>query len=96
MGGLAIKVDPSFTGPSKHRNSRFSLSNYAFNEMIKHRPDLLPQLDLNQIRDKSKSNPVVKIIVCAQAVWFMARKCKYGGDSGGCFAHTYLASERRR
>ncbi|KAL2071132.1 hypothetical protein VTL71DRAFT_12367 [Oculimacula yallundae] len=69
MGGIAIK--PSSSHPEFIPNSITStLTANGVSLLLKKAPHLLPDLSLAEIKDKSRSSSLTKLLACLQATWF--------------------------
>lgn len=72
MGGFALDIsdnDPTFLPLSKGR-TRVTLLPDALEYLAQYRPDLIPDISADYIRDKSKANQLAKALVCVQAFYF--------------------------
>jgi hypothetical protein len=72
MGGFAVDISvlpPEIKGPFSGKK-RMTLTWAGVRLLMRREPHLLPQLSLEQIKDKAKANGLAKTIVCAQAIWF--------------------------
>jgi hypothetical protein len=75
MGGFAIDTRKCKQNFLSHNRNRMILNPDAFKHLIQFEPDLLPDLSLEEIQDKSKASNIAKTIVCCQAIWFSAQCC---------------------
>lgn len=73
MGGFEFdKTDESGQTSLKY-GSRLRLLPGALIFLAKFDPELIPNITVHQIRDKSKANGLAKALVCLQAFWFCAQ-----------------------
>ncbi|KAL1798316.1 hypothetical protein ACET3X_002353 [Alternaria dauci] len=75
MGGFAIDTRRCEKNFLSHGRNRMILNPVGFTYLLEHEPDLLPDLSLEEIQDKSKASNIAKTIVCCQAIWFCAQCC---------------------
>lgn len=68
MGGIAI--DPRGLKPFIPRSERATLTRSGASFLIKHDPQLLPDISEEEVKDKSKGGSLTKSIACIQATWF--------------------------
>ena len=83
MGGFAIDTRKCQQKFLSHNRNRMILNLDGFKRLLQHEPDLLPDLSLEEIQDKSKASNIAKTIVCCQAIWFCAQCCaRWYADTG--------------
>ncbi|XMA07858.1 hypothetical protein WAI453_000649 [Rhynchosporium graminicola] len=69
MGGIAIK--PSSNEPFiPNRIRSITLSASGVSLLLKTSPHLLPDISLEEVKDKSKASSITKLLACLQASWF--------------------------
>lgn len=68
MGGIAI--DPSDSNPFIPDSKRSTLTPNGVSLLLKHEPQLLPDISEEEVRDKSKGGSLTKSVACIQATWF--------------------------
>ncbi len=68
MGGIA--VDPRGSGSFIPLSQRSTLTRKGVSLLLKHEPHLLPDISVEEVKDKSKGSAVTKILACIQATWF--------------------------
>ena len=82
MGGFAFEItDPSrnffpCANPLRGRPTRLMVTSDALLYLDKHRPEMIPDLPLERIADKSKANMMAKLLVCLQGR-YPTRSAKY-------------------
>lgn len=64
MGGIAI--DPSGSNPFIPDSKRSTLVSL----LLKHEPQLLPDISEEEAKDQSKGSSLTKSVACIQATWF--------------------------
>ncbi|EFX04265.1 hypothetical protein CMQ_1193 [Grosmannia clavigera kw1407] len=82
MGGFAF--DNSHAPekiPLPNKRARVTLTTTGILFLAKLEPDLIPDISEEQIRDKSKTNPLAKILTCLQALWFCAQVLSHLGQN---------------
>lgn len=98
MGGLVF--DASDAGPNFLPNgrSRLTLRYKGVIYVARYAPFLLPDIAIEEICDKSKSNGFAKSIICLQAAWFctqlivrVAQRCSVSLLELNTFAHAICA-----
>ena len=67
MGGYAFDTGDDTSSPLP---PRLTLTPRAVCFLAQHRPDLIPEVPEDVIRDKSKANHIAKTLVFLQALWF--------------------------
>lgn len=73
MGGFAFDTSKLPTNILPDGRTRLTLTPNALRKLATNEPQLLPDLSVETIRDKSKSNSFAKFLVCMQACWFIAQ-----------------------
>lgn len=68
MGGIA--VDPGYSRPFIPDSKRSTLTPNGVLLLLKHEPQLLPDISEGEVKDKSKGGSVTKLVACVQATWF--------------------------
>jgi hypothetical protein len=68
MGGIAM--DPSDSKPFIPESKRSTLTPYGVSLLLKHEPQLLPDISEEEVKDKSKGGSLTKFVACIQATWF--------------------------
>ena len=68
MGGIAI--DPSGLNPFIPDSKRSTLTPNGVSLLLKHEPQLLPDISEEEVKDKSKGGSLTKSVACIQAIWF--------------------------
>ncbi|CAD0084503.1 unnamed protein product [Aureobasidium vineae] len=72
MGGFVVDLDNKASLYPKHSGrERLTLTPIGVDYIAKYHPLLLPQVNEEGIRDKSKANALAKFLVCVQAGWFI-------------------------
>ncbi|KAF2832754.1 hypothetical protein CC86DRAFT_452155 [Ophiobolus disseminans] len=73
MGGFVL--DCSALGPDTFpgRRTRFTLTTAAVLKLAETEPSMIPDIDVEQICDKSKASNFIKFVVCTQATWFIVQ-----------------------
>jgi hypothetical protein len=66
MGGIAVDVGNSETFVSR----RCTLTAEGISLLLKHEPQLLPDISVEEVKDKSKGGAFSKFRACIQATWF--------------------------
>lgn len=70
MGGFAFDTNNAKVKFLPNGLSRLTLHPKALIYLADHAPHLIPDLSVQDIRDKSKADGLAKLIVCFQALWF--------------------------
>ncbi|KAK4459546.1 hypothetical protein QBC42DRAFT_274255 [Cladorrhinum samala] len=74
MGGFAFSNEsPLGDWVTLDGWKRLTLTSLGIFELVKHKPELLPDLSVADIQDKSKASGLAKTIVIMQASWFMVQ-----------------------
>lgn len=73
MGGFAFDTDIAKCEFLPEGRKRAALTSSGVLRLATVTPHLLPDLSVNQIKDKSKANRLAKTIVALQATWFAAQ-----------------------
>jgi hypothetical protein len=68
MGGIAVDVNGS--EPFLPSDIPPKLTEQGIYFLLKTRPDLLPNILEDEVKDKSKGNWFTKVLACIQAMWF--------------------------
>ena len=70
MGGFAMDSSDASEPFLPEGKTRAALTTEGLLFVLKHEPDLLPDVSETQIVDKSKADGLKKLLVCIQAAWF--------------------------
>lgn len=70
MGGFAFDATALEENFLPENRTRLTLEPCGLETLLEHEPNLLPNISLEAIKDKSKANGMAKAIVCVQASWF--------------------------
>ncbi|KAK3984083.1 hypothetical protein QBC44DRAFT_337640 [Cladorrhinum sp. PSN332] len=73
MGGFAILTKSSRGDFSPNGWKRVTLTALGILHLAEHYPELLPDISVGDINDKSKANGLAKTIIILQASWFSAQ-----------------------
>ena len=73
MGGFAFDTSNAEQNFLPGGRKRVALSGSGVCSLSEVNPNLLPNIPMDQISDKSKSDTLAKILVCLQAIWFCAQ-----------------------
>ena len=68
MGGVAI--DPGDSDSFIPESKRSTLTPNGISLLLKHEPQLLPDISEEDVKDKSKGSSFTKFVACIQAAWF--------------------------
>lgn len=68
MGGIATA--PPTSDSFIPRSAVSTLTTNGILLLLKHEPDLLPDISEDEVKDKSKGDSVTKFLACVQATWF--------------------------
>jgi hypothetical protein len=68
MGGIAM--DPSGSDPFIPSSQRSTLTAKGISLLLRHEPQLLPDISEEDVKDKSKGSSFTKFAACIQATWF--------------------------
>lgn len=68
MGGIATQ--PDISRPFIPSSAHASLTANGVSFLLKHEPSLLPDISVEDVKDKSKANSLTKSLACIQATWF--------------------------
>ncbi|KAH7351243.1 hypothetical protein BKA65DRAFT_536249 [Rhexocercosporidium sp. MPI-PUGE-AT-0058] len=68
MGGIAIK--PSSRKPFIPNSVQSTLTANGVSLLLKTSPHLLPDISVDEVKDKSKASSLTKLLACVQASWF--------------------------
>ncbi|KAH6712711.1 hypothetical protein BKA61DRAFT_485169 [Leptodontidium sp. MPI-SDFR-AT-0119] len=68
MGGIAIK--PSFRNPFIPNSVYSTLTANGVSLLLKVSPHLLPDISVDEVKDRSKASSLTKLLACVQASWF--------------------------
>ena len=81
MGGIAADSDGDPDNPGgQHSSARFLppgtsqplFTSSGVSMLLRHEPDLIPDISEDDIKDKSKGGSLAKFLACFQATWFCA------------------------
>lgn len=70
MGGFAFDTSTMSENILPNSQTRITLTPDGLEFILRHQPDLIPQISAEDIRDKSKADKLAKFLVCTQAFWF--------------------------
>ena len=70
MGGFAFDTSSAPAKFLPNGTTRLTIRSLGLRYMAEHAPALIPDISEEHIRDKSKADGLVKILVCLQAIWF--------------------------
>lgn len=68
MGGIAI--DPTDSNPFIPHSKRTTLTPKGVSFLLKHEPQLLPDISEEEVKDRRKGSSFTKFVACIQATWF--------------------------
>ncbi|KAG4428083.1 hypothetical protein IFR05_016432 [Cadophora sp. M221] len=68
MGGIAIK--PSSRKPFIPNSVQSTLTANGVSLLLKTTPHLIPDISVDEVKDKSKASSLTKLLACIQASWF--------------------------
>ena len=68
MGGIAI--DPGGSSPFIPNSECLTFTPSGVSFLLKHEPQLLPDIPEAEVKDKSKGGSFTKFVACIQATWF--------------------------
>ena len=68
MGGISI--DSNDSEPFIPNSQRCTLTPNGVLLLLKHEPQLVPDISEEEIKDKSKGSSLTKLVACIQATWF--------------------------
>lgn len=68
MGGIAVK--PSSRKPFIPNSVHSTLTANGVSLLLKTAPHLLPDISVDEVKDKSKASSLTKLLACVQASWF--------------------------
>jgi hypothetical protein len=70
MGGFAVQSRYLSKAHTLTSRRRFTLSHESVFRLLRMAPEVFPDLDEDEILDKSKASTLVKALTCLQALWF--------------------------
>ncbi|MCJ1268560.1 hypothetical protein MMC22_008448 [Lobaria immixta] len=70
MGGFAFDTSCAPAKFLPNETTRLTIRLNGLRYIAEHAPALIPDISEEDLRDKSKANGLVKILVCLQAIWF--------------------------
>ena len=70
MGGFAVDTSSLDENYLPCKRTRLTLTAAGVLHLASHFPEMLPDVSVDYIRDKSKASGIAKSLVCLQALWF--------------------------